>query len=76
MKLWGVGFSFALSNVLICGLVVAMCFSEKSSSTIMKIVKNKFIEYKNCFVGRKLFTSRMKTFDTAKESLDPILSLK
>ena len=72
----GCRLSFALSNVLICGLVVAVCFSEKSSSTIMKIVKNKFIEYKNCFVGRKLFTSRMRTFDTAKESLHIIVSLK
>ena len=26
-------------------------------------------------MGKNIFTSRMKTFDTAKESLDPILSL-
>ena len=68
--------SFAVSNVLICGLGVSMCFSEKSLFTIIKIVKNKFIEYKKLLCGQKCFRSRMKTFDTAKESLDPILSLK
>ena len=47
-----------------------------SLSTIIKIVKNNLIEYKKCFVGKKLFRPHMRTFDTAKESLDPILSLK
>ena len=43
--------SFAVSNVFICGLVVSMCFSEKSLFTIIKIVKNKLIEYKKLFCG-------------------------
>ena len=38
--------SFAVSNVLICGMVVSVCFSEKSLFAIIKIVKNKPIEYK------------------------------
>ena len=42
--------SFAVSNVLICGLVVSVCFFfEKTLSTIIKIVKNKLIEYKKLF---------------------------
>ena len=68
--------SFAVLNVFICGLDFSVCFSEKSLSTIIKIVKNKRIEYKKLFCGLKITPSRMNTFDTAKESLDPILSLK
>ena len=71
----GFRLSFAVSNVFIWGLIVSVCFFEKSLFIIIKIIKNKLIEYKS-FAGKKLFTSRMKTFDTAKESLDPILSLK
>ena len=68
--------SFAVSNVLIFGLIVSMSFFEKSLFNIMKIVKNKLIEYKKLFCGLKTLPGRMKTFDTAKESLDPIFSLK
>ena len=41
------------------------------------MIKNKLMEYKRilCY-GKNLFKCRLKTFDTAKESLDPILSLK
>ena len=43
--------SFAVSKVLICGPVVSVGFSEKSLSTIIKIVKNKLIEYKRLLCG-------------------------
>ena len=43
--------SFAVSNVFIRGLGVSMCFSEKRLFTIIKIVKNKLIEYKKLLCG-------------------------
>ena len=54
--------SFAVSNVFICGLVVSVCFSEKSLFTIIKIVKNKLIEYKKLFC-------RLKTFHESYEDV-------
>ena len=50
--------------------------TENSVFTIIKIVKNKLIEYKKLFCGLKTLPGRMKMSDTAKESLNTILSLK
>ena len=65
-----------MSNVIICGLIVSMCISKQKFVYHDKKGKKKFIEYKEVFCAKKFFKGRMMTFDTAKESLDPTLSLK
>ena len=40
------------------------------------MIENKLIDYKKLLCWEKILKYRLKTFDTAKESLDPILSLK
>ena len=76
MKIWGLGFLLPCRKSSYVVWLFQCVFLKKSLLTIIKIVKNKLIEYKKLFCGLKALPGRMKTFDTAKESLDPIFSLK
>ena len=68
--------SFAVSNVLICGLKVF--YLQNNFLYSIKLFFTIFIMVDKLFSEKHTETTRphMRTFDTAKESLDPILSLK